>query len=119
MFSRDSSWLIIRRGLFPNNDRTFSISPLLIRDLPLPPLCAIFPGVKNSLCQRRMLFRLGGVLLIGVLIHLCVLVIEPVSMYYATIRAFSESANAILQIFLKLEILIGRFLQPKKFDATD
>ena len=95
MFSRDSASLILRRGLFSNNDRTFAISPSLIRSLPLPPLCAIFPAVKNCSCQRRMLFRVVGVLLIDVLIHLRVVVIELVSMYFATICAFSESVHAI------------------------
>ena len=98
-FSRDSACLTLKRGLFSNNDRTFSISPLLIRRLPLPHLCAILPAVKNRSCQRRMLFRVGGVLLIDVLIRLHVVVIEPFSMYSATICALSESVHAILRFF--------------------
>ena len=113
-FSRDSACLILRRGLFSNNDRTLSISPLLIRGLPLPPLCAIFPAVKNCSCQRRMLFRVGGVLLISVLIHLLVVVIEPVSMYFATICAFSESVNAILRIFNKTRYLDRSIFRTKE-----
>ena len=66
-----------------------------------------------------MLFHVGSVLLIDVIIHLYFVVIEKVSMYFATICAFLESVNAILRIFLKLGILIGRFLEPKKFDAND
>ena len=96
MFSRDSACLILRRGLFSNNDRTFSISPSLIRGLPLPPPYAMFPAVKNCSCQRRMLFRVGGILLIDAVTHLLFVVIELVSMYFATICAFSESVNAIL-----------------------
>ena len=119
IFSRDSAYLILRREFFSNKDRMFSISPSVIRDLPLPPLCAIFPAAKNCSCQPRMLFRVGSVLLIDFLIHLCFVVIEPFSMYFATICAFSESVNASLRIFLKLGILIGWFLEPKKFDAND
>ena len=48
-----------------------------------------------------MMFRFGGVLLIDVLLDLRVVVIEPVSMYFAMICAFSESVNAILRIFSK------------------
>ena len=99
MFCRDSAWLILSRGLFSNNGRTFSICPSLIIGLPLPLLCALFPAVENCSCQRRMLSRVGGVLLIDSLIHLRIVVIEPVSMDFATISAFSESMNAILPIF--------------------
>ena len=119
MFSRNSSCLILRRGFFSNNYRTFSISPPLVRGPPLPPLCVIFPAGKNYSCQRRMLFRVGGVLPTDVLIHLRVLVIEPVSIYFVTICAFSESVNAILKIFYRLGILIGRFLEAKKLDPND
>ena len=114
MFSRDSACLILRRRLFSNNDRTFSISPSLIRGLPLPPLCAIFPAVTNFSCQCRMLFRVGGVLLIDVLIHLRVVVIEPVSMYFATMCAFSESVNAILRILFKTRYLDRTIFRTKE-----
>ena len=67
----------------------------------------------------RILHRIGGVLLIDFLIHRRAVVIEPVSMHFATICAFSETVNVILGIFFKLGILIGRFLEPKKFDADD
>ena len=60
-----------------------------------------FRPVKNFSCQRRMLFRVGCALLIYILIHIRIVVIEPVSMYFATICAFSESVNAILRIFFK------------------
>ena len=118
MFRTDSACLILRCGLFSNKDCTFSISPSLIRGVPLPPLCAIFPVVKNYSCQHRMLFRVGGVLLIDVLIYFRVVPIEPVSMYFASICAFSKSVNAILRIFLELGILIGQILESKKFDAS-
>ena len=119
MFSRNSACLMLKLGLFSNNDRTFSISPSLFRGPPLPPLCAIFPAVKNCSYQSRMLFRVEGVILIDVLTHLRVVVIEPVLMYFATLCAFSYSVNAILRVVLKLGILIGRFLEPKKYDAND
>ena len=86
MFSWDSAGLILRRGLFSNNGCTFSISPSVIRVLPLPSLRTIFPAIKNCSCQRRMLFRVGSVLFIDVLIHLHVVVIEQVSIYFATMR---------------------------------
>ena len=114
MLSRDSACLILRRGLFSNNDRKFSISPSLIRGLRLPPLRAIFPAVKNNSCQRRMPFRVGGVLLIDVLIHLRVVVIKPASMNYATICAFSESVNDILRIFFKTRYLDRTIFRTKE-----
>ena len=90
MFSRDSACLILRRGLFSNNDRTFLISPSLIRGLPLP-LCAIFPAVKN-----RASFDV-----------------------FRNDMCFSESGNAILRIFSKLDILIRRFLERTKYYTND
>ena len=99
ILSRDSGYLILRSGLFSNNDRSFMISSSLIRGLQLSPLRGIFLDVKDCSCQRRILFRVRGVLLVDVLIHLLVVLIEPVSMYFATICAFSESVNAVLRFF--------------------
>ena len=119
MFSRDSAWPILRRGLLSNNDCTFSISPSLIRGPPLPPLSAIFPAVKNCSCQRSMAFCVGSALLIDLPVHLRVVIVEPVLMYFATMCAFSESVYAILRILSKLGISIGQFLEPMKFDGFE
>ena len=114
MFGRDSVCLILRRGLLSNDDRTFSISPLLIHGLPLPPLCATFSAVKNYSCQRSMLLRVRGVLLIDILINLLDVVMETVSMYFAAICAFSESVNVNLREFLKTRYLDRTIFRSKE-----
>ena len=80
--------LTLRRSWISDIKRIYWTITSLVRGLPLPLLLPRFPFSIQRLCQCMMVLREGVVFCILVFSQCCVVVTDPVRIYFATVRDF-------------------------------